>query len=127
MPEGSPTRRRVCKRPFLGRALSMDLTSFYPRHRFVGQYLGCLPASCPGRYRDASPVDHVDPSDPPLLLVNASRETVPLTQAKLMAVRLRAAHVAHQLIVVPGSRHAGDYAAQVWQATVRFLIRYLRP
>ncbi|MDQ2909582.1 MAG: alpha/beta hydrolase [Actinomycetota bacterium] len=105
----------------------MDLASFYAGHSFVGDYLGCIPSDCPRRYLDASPVSHVDRSDPPFLLANGSAEIVPLVQAQRMARRLRGAHVAHELIVVPGSRHAGEYATQVWRSTLRFLARHLRP
>ncbi|MDQ2914904.1 MAG: alpha/beta hydrolase [Chloroflexota bacterium] len=105
----------------------MDLASFYAGHSFVSGYLGCMPSDCPRRYRDASPVTHVDRSDPPFLLANGSAEIVPLAQAQVMARHLGAAHVAHELIVVPGSRHAGEYATQVWRSTVRFLAKHLRP
>jgi len=95
------------------------------RHPFVESYLGCPPTRCPRRYTSASPVNHVDRSDPPILLANSSREIVPLPQAEQMAHQLANAHVPHELIVVPGSRHAADYEAEVWAATVRFLLRYL--
>lgn len=103
----------------------MDLARFYRGHAFVSEYLGCVPAACPGRYRAASPVGHVDRRDPPLLLVNGSTELVPLAQAREMASRLTSAQVPHRLVVVPGSRHAGDYELDVWRATVRFLARHL--
>ncbi len=90
----------------------MDLTTFYPGHRFVAAYLGCIPSACLPRYRAASPVDQVDRSDPPLLLVNGSTKIVPLAQAQGMARSLTAEHVPHELIVLPGSRHAGEYEQQ---------------
>jgi acetyl esterase/lipase len=105
----------------------MDLTTFYPGHRFVAAYLGCVPSACPSRYRAASPVGSVDRGDPPLLLVTGSAEIVPLGQAREMTSRLNAEHVPHELIVVPGNRHAGEYEHQVWAATVRFLARSLAP
>jgi len=36
-------------------------------------YLGCRPRACPRRYAYASPMHHVDPSDPPLLIKGRDR------------------------------------------------------
>lgn len=60
-----------------------------------------------------------------MLIANSSHEIVPLSQAAEMARRLANADIPHQLVVVPGSRHAADYEPDVWGATVRFLLRYL--
>ncbi len=107
---GADRPGQLLRRPLLRRRL--------PRLHSIG---------LPRRYRDASPVSHVDRGDPPFLLANGSADIVPLVQAQRMARRLRAAHVAHELIVVAGSRHPGEYATQVWRSTVRFLTRQLRP
>jgi acetyl esterase/lipase len=110
----------------------MDLTLFdaelggASQHPFVEEYIGCAPTACPALYRAASPVTYVDRSDPPMLLVNSTGEIVPLAQARRMAARLTAAAVPHQLLVLPGNRHAAQYAPAIWQQTVRFLERYLR-
>ena len=96
------------------------------RHPFVESYLACRPTRCPSRYTSASPVNHVDRSDPPMLIANSRHEIVPLGQAEEMARRLTNAHVPHELVVVSGSRHAADYEAEVWGATVRFLLHYLQ-
>jgi acetyl esterase/lipase len=93
---------------------------------FIERYVGCSQTVCPSRYAFASPVDHVDRSDPPLLLANGTAEIVPLAQAREMSSRLAAAHVPYELLVVPGSRHAAEYEASVWARTVRFLERNLR-
>ena len=95
------------------------------RRPFVESYLGCPPTSCPGRYKAASPVTHIDSTDPPTLIANSTHEIVPLAQAEEMARRLADAHVPHQLLIIQGSRHAADYQAEAWAATVRFLRRYL--
>lgn len=103
----------------------MDLVRFYPAHPFVAEYLGCIASACPSRYRAASPVDHVDHGDPPMLLANSSAETVPIGQAREMIGRLAAVRVAHQLLMIPGGRHAGQYEPQAWPATLRFLRQHL--
>ncbi len=99
----------------------MNLARFYPSHPFVAEYLGCLVFACPDRYRAASPVNRVDHGDPPMLLANSTAETVPIGQAREMISRLAVVRVAHQLLVIPGGRHAGQYNAEAWPATLRFL------
>lgn len=96
------------------------------RRPYVESYLGCPPTRCPDRYKAASPVTHVDSTDPPILIANGTDEIVPFAQAVEMAGRLAAANVPHRLLVIRGSRHAADYEAEAWRATVRFLLRYLR-
>jgi len=90
-------------------------------------YLGCSPRGCPRRYAYASPMHHVDRSDPPLLLVNSRNEQMTLTEATRMSARMRWRHEPHKLIVLPGSRHALEYEADVRARTVAFLRRALKP
>ena len=105
----------------------MDLTSFYRSlatrgsRPFVVDYLGCVPAACPARYRDASPADQVTATSPPTLLANGTNEIVPLQQARAMAAALAVKHVLHSLVIVPGSRHAADYEPAVIDRTISFL------
>ena len=87
--------------------------------------LPCPPATCPDRWNQASPITHVDPTDAPLLLANSTDELVPLDQAQAMATRLEGVGVAHQLVVVPGSRHGADLVDDVWPQTEAFLSHYL--
>lgn len=103
----------------------MNLARFYPAHPFVAEYLGCLVSACPDRYRAASPVNRVDHGDPPMLLANSTAETVPIGQAREMISRLAVVRVAHQLLMIPGGRHAGQYSAEAWPATLRFLRQHL--
>ena len=101
----------------------MDLALLEPAHPFVREYLGCRPARCPGRYREASPISHVDPSDPPILLANGTTEIVPAAQARAMADRLTAAGVPHELLRIAGARHAGEYRTDALPSTLRFISR----
>jgi acetyl esterase len=89
------------------------------------QVMGCTLAACGDRFVEASPVTHVDRTDAPLLLFNSTDELVPIGQARAMDDGLRRGGVDHRLEVLPGSRHALDYRADAWPATVRFLDRYL--
>jgi dipeptidyl aminopeptidase/acylaminoacyl peptidase len=68
---------------------------------------------------------HVDRSDPPLLVVNSRHEQMTLTEATRMAVRMRRRHQRHELIVLPGNRHALEYEADVRARTLAFLERAL--
>lgn len=72
----------------------------------VRQFLGPGPEADPGRYRDASPTAHVDPTDPPMLIVQGMADTlVPPAQARALAAALTAAGVPNRLILLPGVGH----------------------
>lgn len=76
-----------------------------PAVRTVLDYLGCAseadcPQSVPG-----SPISGVDPSDPPMLLVNGTGELVPHQQAETMASALRSAGVPAELLIVDAPEH----------------------
>lgn len=81
-------------------------------------YLGCAsPVNCPQSV-PASPITGVDPSDPPMLLVNGTGELVPEEQALAMAEALRAADVPAEVLIVDEPRHGiglldGDVRDQV--------------
>jgi acetyl esterase len=105
----------------------MDLTAL-ARSRgdeWTNRVLGCSLAECARRVAAASPVNHVDSSDSPLLLLSSTEELVPLSQAKAMRARLNDAMVANRLEVYPGSRHALDYRDDAWEPTVAFLEMHL--
>lgn len=73
------------------------------------KYLGCLWSSldpaCIGAYWVASPINHVDPTDPPVLLLDSADEGIPVAQADLMALRLRLAGVHVEETTYPGTAH----------------------
>lgn len=82
-------------------------------------YLGCTdPLACPAADA-ASAVTQVDPTDPPVLLVNGSSELVPVEQADAVSAALEAAGVRHEQVVVTGSSHGTalltpDVRPRVW-------------
>ena len=94
--------------------------------RSIRAFVGCPAPACPARYRAASPITHVSTSMPPVLLANSTAEIVPVTQARSFARAGRADHVPVTLIVVPGSRHAVEYARVAWKPTIAFLELHLR-
>lgn len=84
-------------------------------------------------YRDASPIRHVSPDDPPTLLIHGDADrVVPLVHSEMMAARMRASGIAVEALVIPGGGHgalfpgklpdAPDYA----QAAVDWFDRHLR-
>lgn len=83
--------------------------------------IGCGPWTCPATWADASPIAHVSPDDPPLLLVNSRQEMVSVRQPVAMAERLTSAGVPHELWLLEGRRHAREYADTALERSVRFL------
>jgi acetyl esterase/lipase len=80
----------------------------------------------PARWVDDSPVAHVDPSDPPMALFGSADETiVPIDQLVAMRDALRANGVEEHSRILPGTRHASAFAADVWDETVQFLRQHL--
>lgn len=74
--------------------------------RLVRRYVGCLSlADCPIA-EDASPVRHLDPSDPPMFIANSTTEFVPLAQATRLADGLADLGIAHQLVTPEGEVHS---------------------
>jgi dipeptidyl aminopeptidase/acylaminoacyl peptidase len=90
-------------------------------------FLGCQPGepSCRSVEREASPVNHVDPTDAPMLLAHSLLEFVPINQATRMDDALKRSGVTQQLVVFPGTLHANAYSTDIWPATVAFLERYV--
>jgi acetyl esterase len=89
--------------------------------------LDCTPGECEGETaRKASPTTHVDKTDSPMLVVNSENELVPLRLVAPMADELEEAGVEHELVVLPGNLHAGQYAEQLWPATLAFLEEHLQ-
>lgn len=87
-----------------------DLRSLEPADRSAGSptatYLGCDPRTCE-LAAEASPLTHVDASDPPFLILHGqSDELVSAEQSRAMERRLRDAGVAVQSDYYPGIGHS---------------------
>jgi acetyl esterase len=75
--------------------------------------------------RRASPINYVDPSDPPMLIANAPQEFIPFDQAEEMKTVLEKNHIPVE-VFKPSHGHALDYTDEALQPSVDFLDRYLR-
>jgi hypothetical protein len=74
----------------------------------VRTFLGCTATEpCTRVASAASPIVHVDPSDPPMVLVNGSQEIVPVAQAESMGTALEAAGVDGHVTIAQGGHGAG--------------------
>jgi len=91
----------------------------------VTSYLRCDLATCPDTWALASPIDHVDHGDTPMLLFATRHDTTPPSQATAMARALRRAGVDGRSVVLRGSGHGQQYAARAIDRTIAFLGRHL--
>jgi acetyl esterase/lipase len=72
----------------------------------VLSYLGCKTlAACP-QAAAASPIDNVDPTDPPFFIAHSTDELIPLSQSIDFVAKLRAAHIPVTFEEEPGSLHS---------------------
>jgi acetyl esterase/lipase len=105
-----------------------DLAALYAASPWAGraaaQFLGGSPRQEPAEYAAASPIDHVAPGDPPMLLVHGLEDPlVPVGQSRAMAAALNSAGVANQLLLVPGG-HDLDFPVHYADLT-RHLLEFL--
>jgi dipeptidyl aminopeptidase/acylaminoacyl peptidase len=88
-------------------------------------YLGCAIPTCDrARLAAASPVDHIDAADPPMLLIHGLGDrVVPSGQSAEMAAALGRAGVAARLVLIPDVDHSfiGATPAATRAATYRAL------
>ena len=89
--------------------------------------LGGQPDDVPALARLASPVFHVDPHDPPLLLLHGDQDPqMPVNQALELWGAYRSAQAPVQLEIVHGAAHGGAafYDAERMAVVKKFLRRY---
>jgi acetyl esterase/lipase len=88
-------------------------------------YLGCVPGlpACAAVAADASPLTHVSAGDPPTLLFNSANELVDVGQMTRFADKLRSVGTPAETRILPGTRHAEQYAADAIGPTLSFLQR----
>ncbi|CAN5234387.1 hypothetical protein BH20ACT24_BH20ACT24_15220 [soil metagenome] len=76
------------------------------------------------RLEAASPISHVDSSDPPMFIANSPSEFIPFDQAEAMATTLDEAGIANEFFTAPGG-HALAYTDSVLQPSMDFLQEHL--
>lgn len=105
-----------------------DLPVFRDGH-LVPAFIGKPYAVAPQDWRDASPVSHVSPGDPPVFLYHASLDgLVPIDQAERYRAALEGAGVPWEYFVIRGHGHISGFffdGAAV-DAALEFLDRRLR-
>jgi acetyl esterase/lipase len=86
-------------------------------------------ANDPATLAGASPLDHVAPGDPPVMIIQGTADTlVPFSQSRDLATALTAARVPNALILVPGAGHGFGFnpnGQSVLPAILGFLDRSL--
>jgi acetyl esterase/lipase len=76
----------------------------------VSNFMGGPPSAVPDRYRLMSPAVRVTASSPRTLLLHGGHDAfIPAAHAELLAARLQALGVSHELLVVPYAQHAFDF------------------
>jgi acetyl esterase/lipase len=102
----------------------------YGNGRGCPEFLGGTAMELPQIHALASPVTHVTPDDPPMLLFHGGSDAiVPVIQAQVMKAALEAAGVPVELHIVRGVGHVALalFKDPVVAESIRFLDRKLRP
>ncbi|MGP0029279.1 MAG: alpha/beta hydrolase, partial [Acidimicrobiales bacterium] len=93
----------------------------------VEAYLGgCSPSQCPATYTAASPVFQVTPETSPMMIVNSTNESNPLSQATEMDQALVANNVPQELLEPSGKLHGIALLPVALTPTIDFLDQYLQ-
>ncbi len=105
-----------------------DLTiPFHHDHPFTRLFLGASYADDPARYLEASPVAHIDPSDPPVLLIHGTLDgSVPVRHSDLLAKRLQAAHVPFIYDQIDGWPHCLTWFSPLAERTLWQIYHFLK-
>jgi len=83
-----------------------DFTVVPPRARWLVYWLGKTRLEAPELYRRASPINYVDPSDPPTLFYHGTADRlVPLPPVRRYVDRLREVGVRAELVEIPDAGH----------------------
>jgi len=93
------------------------------KHNFapgITKFLGCYPNWCRRKAGRGSPVTHVSPDDPPMLIAHGRGEIFPTAQARRMARKLRAAGVPRRLRLLGGGRHGMNYADVMTEEAIAY-------
>ena len=111
----------------------MDTRGAFPNAEddpVVVRFLGGTPRSVPERARQASPLHHLTPDDPPLLLFHGEMDRrIDVEQARRFAAASKALGREDDVILLPGVDHGRDVLPvdeESRERVRRFLARHLR-
>lgn len=83
----------------------------------VTSFMGAPARFDPKRFRDAAPVTHVTPDDPPFLLIHGDADrTVPYNQSEFLEAALKKVGVTVRLVRVPGGDHGSSFPGHTEKA-----------
>lgn len=105
-----------------------DFTLF-PDDPTLARFVGASYANNPALFREASPVFHVTPDDPPVFIYHGTADkTVSPQHAKTFQAALERNSVRHELHWAPGRGHAGMliFGGELENAAIDFLDEVLR-
>ena len=108
--------------------MDLHLVQYGPEsHPYIEQFLDCVGRPCDeAKIVAASPISHVDASDPPILLAQGEDDLlVPPDQGIRMAAALEQAGVPRELLLVPNAGHDERVIPPVEQPSYDFLRREL--
>ena len=106
-----------------------DLTA-YPNSPILAALIGGPGDVLPDAYADASPISHVSPGDPPVLLYHGTLDwLVDVEQSRRLLAKLRSVGVPAQLFEEPWAGHATAYFldGDAFRAAVAFLAEWMPP
>ena len=95
-----------------------------PGNSPVQKYLGCMPSDCRSAAELASPVSHLDQSDPPALLIHGDLDrVVPVSQSQMFDKATQSKGVKATLLVIKGVDHSfiGENAEATRRASLQAL------
>jgi acetyl esterase/lipase len=108
--------------------MDLHLVRYGPEsHPYIEAFLDCVGRPCvEAKIVAASPISHVDASDPPVLLAQGEEDVlVPPDQGIRMAAALEQAGVPRELLLVPNAGHDERVIPPVEQPSFDFLRREL--
>jgi acetyl esterase/lipase len=79
------------------------------KNRPVELFLGCSLEQCPDTYQEASPINHVDPTDAPMFIANATLDETSIAGAQEMNDRLQKAGIPTKLAIPQCRCHSDAY------------------
>ena len=105
-----------------------DLTLQIQReHPFTQQYIGNTFDEASARFRDASPIYHVDQNDPPVLLVHGSLDgSVSVKNSDALSGMLEEVGVPYIYDRVEGWPHGMDFFSPIYERTTWHVYQFLK-